>query len=174
MLDYTTDSAFIQPLYREIPLTQGKVALVDAADCDYLMQWKWCAVNNRNLWYAERQVRVEGKKTHIRMHALLLGQKGVDHINHDSLDNRRANLRIVTHQQNTFNQRAARGSSSVFKGVGWHKASGQWRARIVPGGKEHHLGFFDDELKAATAYDDAARKLFGPFAHLNFPGVPHR
>lgn len=95
----------------------------------------------------------------------------VDHIDGDGLNNRRVNLRIVTHRQNIWNRKKnVNPTSSKFKGVSLYKKSGRWVAYIAAHGKRRHIGYFDDEEAAARAYDAEARRLHGEFACLNFPG----
>jgi hypothetical protein len=97
----------------------------------------------------------------------------VDHINHNGLDNRKANLRPVTQAQNCLNRPykiyKKKISSSKYKGVTWHKRMKKWTAQICYQGKHKSLGYFDDETDAAKAYDDAAKKHHKEFAVLNFP-----
>jgi len=96
--------------------------------------------------------------------------KVIDHINSNGLDNRKANVRFATAQQNCWNQRKQRGnSSSKYKGVHWEKKRNQWRARITFKGRVVRRGRFETEQEAAKAYDGKARELFGEFASLNFP-----
>ncbi len=151
---------------KEIPLTQGKFAIVDDKDYDWLSKWKWCY----NSGYAVRMSPgVNGKQRKILMHREILQTlKGTetDHINGDRLDNRRYNLRVCTHSQNMMNQRKTRGCSR-FKGVHWHKAHKKWHAKIKKERKNQHIGYFDVEDNAALAYNEAATELFGEFASLN-------
>lgn len=92
----------------------------------------------------------------------------VDHINGDTLDNRRANLRVCEQRQNLWNGRPHRDGSSRYRGVSRMRRSGTWRAQIQ--GK--HLGFFRSEEDAARAYNVAAVQRFGEFARPNVvPGA---
>lgn len=159
---------------KEIVLTHGRVALVDDEDFDTLNQWKWClkAVNNP---YAVRlkHLGMDGAKqltTQLRMHRIVMScPKGmdVDHINGDTLDNRKENLRICTHRQNCQNTKIRTGASSKYKGVMWDKRSDKWLARIVINGKQKRLGLFNCEIAAACMYNASAKKYFGEYARLN-------
>ena len=152
---------------KEIPLTQGKVAIVDDQDYDWLNQWKWSATwckskGGKILWYA---VRAEGPRrsvTHIYMHRAIAAKGStlrVDHRDGDGLNNQRHNLRLATASQNGANKvKSLKPCSSRFKGVFRDKSKGKW---VV------HL-YFEDEVEAARAYDAAARLRFGEFACTNF------
>jgi len=98
----------------------------------------------------------------------------IDHINGNGLDDRRANMRTCTNQQNMRNLRKRRSGSSIYKGVYYDKRRRTWYARICHNGKNIHLGTFATEIEAARAYDRAARRLFGEFARLNFPDEVER
>jgi hypothetical protein len=103
------------------------------------------------------------------MHRQILGcDKDVDHINHQTLDNRRLNLRPATKSQNAANQ-AKRKGSSKYKGVSWYKNYRKWVAQIGAQNQRIRLGYFVSEEDAGRAYDSAAIALHGKFAHLNFP-----
>lgn len=95
-------------------------------------------------------------------------QKGfqVDHINHDKLDNRKSNLRIVTQQQNLMNRKVFKNNKTGFKGVSVYGE--KYRASIRKNGKREYLGFFKNPIDAAKAYDKRAIELFGEYAVLNF------
>ena len=91
----------------------------------------------------------------------------VDHINHNGLDNRKANLRPATVAQNSWNRRSKK-NAGRFRGVAWNKKLKKWRVRISHENKTVYNRFFDDEIQAAKAYDNAAKKYHGNFAVLNF------
>lgn len=153
---------------KTIPLTQGKVAIVDDADFEELSKYKWQAHRTRNRWYATRTF---GKRF-VKMHRFLLSAaKGikVDHIDGDGLNNRRDNLRECSNAENcrAFRKKWS-GSTSCFRGVSRHKASSSWVAQLCKNGLVFHLGCFQNEEDAARAYDVKARELFGEYASPNF------
>jgi hypothetical protein len=92
------------------------------------------------------------------MHCFILGRKFVDHKNHDTLDNRRGNLRPATRSQNLANQRR-KGTKGVF-----HTPYGRWLAKIGFNGKKIYLGTFSTKAEAQAAYANKAVELFGEFA----------
>lgn len=151
---------------KKIKLSQNKYALVDDQDYPWLNQWKWSFDGS----YAQRI----GEGKHIRMHTLILdtpsNMQG-DHINGDRLDNRRHNLRNVTHLKNLYNRFSEKNSSSGFKGVHWHKASDKWKVEIGFENKNRYIGIFEDERHAAMAYDIWAKDLHGDYAKLNFNAI---
>lgn len=156
---------------REIPLTQGKVALVDDEDFGFLTQWKWSAhyAAHGHNWYAKRTVYIAGGRwMTVRMHRLIMAApKGmqVDHWDHDGLNNQRDNLRVCTQSQNQHNQRRHADSATGYKGV-WRDGN-RWWASIRVNRKGLWLGSFNTPLEAAEAYNEAARQYFGDFACLN-------
>lgn len=155
---------------RELPLSKGLVALVDEADYAWASQWKWFAKGPEGRVYAARCERGVDrlKRRTIRLHRELMqppAELDVDHINGNGLDNRRENLRVCTTAENCRNRVGLGG----YKGVRLFRKSGKWGARIVVDYRHIHLGCFATPEEAARAYDDAALKLHGPFARLNFP-----
>ena len=94
----------------------------------------------------------------------------VDHINHNGLDNRNANLRTATAMQNSYNRvHFTKNPSSKYKGVSWRKQTKKWDVQIRYNGKTKFIGSFENETEAAKAYDEVAKKHQGEFAVLNFP-----
>ena len=156
---------------KEVGLTQNKVALVDDKDFEYLNQWKWHVLKDYLTYYAARNIRLaNGKQTSIRMHRVILNvPKGMvtDHIDHNGLNNQKANLRICDASENNMNRKSQRNSSSKFKGVFWHKRNKKWSAQLTFKGETNYLGFFNSEKDASLAYDKKAIELFGEFANLN-------
>lgn len=94
----------------------------------------------------------------------------VDHINHNALDNRRSNLRLANKAQNRMYSRKHKVGTSKFKGVSKRLKCPKtpWIARITVNKQCRVIGYFKDEIEAAKAYDECAKKHFGEFAFLNF------
>jgi hypothetical protein len=152
---------------KEIPLTQGKIAIVDDQDYEMLSHWKWSVMHNGQKWYAQR-VDYENRKT-ILMHRVITDAPSgmdVDHANGDGLDNRRENLRVCTRSQNLANQSAKPNNLSGYKGVSWDKRMTRWIAFISVNNKTINLGRFDSREKAHEAYSQAAQTYFGEFARM--------
>lgn len=154
-----------------IPLTQGKVAHVDAVDYEWLMQWKWHAQWDGKNWYATRTSRVNGNRVCLRMHRLIMDVDDpsicVDHKDGDGLNNTRDNLRRATVQQNNHNQHGRRDNKTGYIGVAFHKDTEKFQASIAVDGKSRYIGLFATAREAAIARDAMAIKLHGEFAVLN-------
>lgn len=149
---------------RLIPLTQGQFTVVDDQDHERAAKFNWQAQYSKtmNSYYA--------KKEGDQLHRFILGLdksklKYVDHINHNTLDNRRINLRIATPSQNSFNRKTHATNKSGFKGVHWDKEARKWRASIRLYGKLINLGRFSTPELAHAAYCEAAIRLFGEYAN---------
>jgi hypothetical protein len=154
------------------PKHQNTFALVDDSDCEELSKHNWRANEYRGKFYAIRNIRVDGKWTSIRMHTAIMGnraKKEIDHRNGDGLDNQRHNLRHCTNTENQRNRGVQKNNISGFKGVSWANRDKKWRVSMRYKGKSLHLGFFFCVVKAAKAYDMAAKEYHGEFARLNFP-----
>jgi hypothetical protein len=156
---------------KQIQLTQGQVAIVDDWWFDELNQHKWFADwsrGNKSFYATRTPIGLFGKQT-IRMHTVVAGTpKGfhTDHINHDTLDNRSENLRICTHSQNQMNKGKRSDNTSGYKGV--RKCGNSWQAQISTNKNNYYLGSYSTPEEAARAYDEAAKRLCGEFAALNF------
>ncbi len=150
---------------KEIPLTNWPIpALIDDEDYELVTQFKWTRHKNGHAsgW--------KGKKIKgVKMHRLIMGfPQGlkVDHKDHNKLNNQKYNLRNATSAQNNANK-SKQPSSSRFKGVSWSEERQKWAAGITCNYKRIGLGRFEDEVAAAMAYNEAAKRLFGEFACLN-------
>lgn len=151
-----------------ISLTKNKYALVDEDDYNKVMEHNWCVCNG----YAAYAKYINKKYVFIKMHRFILNapdDKHVDHINGDTLDNRKSNLRLCSHFENSKNQKKRTNkTTSQFKGVHFWKRDNNWRASIKLDGKTKHIGYFDTEEAAAKAYDIAAIQYYKEFAKTNF------
>jgi len=158
--------------FMRIKLTRGKYAIVDAKDFIKLYIFKWYAKKSFDTFYAVRTAFENGKKRHISMHRQIMNppkDKCIDHENQNGLDNRRTNLREASKAENNRNRRKIAGrGSSIYKGVMWYKDRRKWYASIEVNGQKIFLGYFDSEIEAAKAYDEAAKIYHGGFASLNF------
>ena len=162
-----------------IQLTKNMNTVVDSEIYDWLMKWKWFAQSGgRNLFYAARNSETDsaGKRTTVKMHREILRHNGIevpnhlriDHIDRNGLNNTLANLRLVTHQENVFNQRVVFSkTSSCFKGVfryDENRFTAQVHTRLLD-----KKGYLATEDEAAKAYDCWIYSVAGDNAFLNFP-----
>jgi hypothetical protein len=159
---------------KTIPLTQEKVAIVDDEDYEKLAVHKWYAHvgnnhknKNKRIYYAARCKKGKTILMHREIMSCPEGME-VDHINGNTLYNRKSNLRICTSADNTYNSRS-RIATSSYKGVCLHKLTKKWYSQISYKHKKHYIGLFKNEVLAAKAYDDSAKELFGEYARCNFP-----
>lgn len=169
----------MRTIYVESRKYGKKEIKVDDEDYDYLTQWKWCVGPrgpNKEL-YASRADRTTGSLVTISMHRFIMKENDpsvfIDHWDHDTLNNCKSNLRKATVRQSIRNRRKWANTFSSFKGVSEYVSSSKsntyrfFRARIMIDRKMKSLGLFHSELDAAIAYNEAAIKYHGEFAHLN-------
>lgn len=154
---------------KEISLTNSPlVTLVDDDDFELLSESSWHlgpkGYVRRSQWFA-------GKRWKISLSRVVMNapdETEVDHVNHDTLDNRKQNLRLATVAQNQWNQLPRKTKTySPLKGVTF-QASGNrkkpWLASIRINGRHKFLGYFATQEEAALAYKIAAQDAFGEFA----------
>jgi hypothetical protein len=172
------------PSYRYIPLTKGQYAIIETEFYERIMQREW-TINGTERYgfyavsFLPKSERV-GSETLLYMHRLIMGlapddPREVDHVLHNTLDNRRfvdgkENLRIATREENQHNRVRNKNNTSGYKGVRYYEYPGQgrgrWLARIMVNGKHKHLGYFDTAEEAYAAYCEAAKLYHGKFACL--------
>lgn len=164
---------------RLIALTQGQNAIVDADIFDHLNQWWWQAhfAPNTGTYYALRTASIPGetgrgcRRETVWMHRVILGLTRKDkilgdHIDHNTLDNRRSNLRTATYLQNNRNVRLRKDSVSRLKGVRFVPKIGKYEVKIRIHGVLTILGYRDEAEEAAELYRLAAIEHFGEFANV--------
>ena len=137
------------------------IVLYDECDKHVVESHNWYLLGNK--WghvYAITTIKM--KK--IKLHTLIMGIKGVDHKSGDTLDNRRDNLRICTHQQNMCNRKPQSGCLSKYKGV--HFSGKYINYQLVVKGKRYR-GYAKTEIEAAKKYNELAIEHHGEFARLN-------
>lgn len=157
---------------KEIPLSQGKVALVDDEDFEYLNQWKWHCTSSKHS-YAKRSDYKLNKDFY--MHREILKCSGVninvDHVDRNTLNNQKENLRFCDQSQNNGNQlRDSKNKTSQYKGVCYSPRKGYkkfWLVQIQRKGLPTITKRLSTEKEAAKMYNQLAIKYFGEFANLN-------
>lgn len=163
-------------MVREIVLANNKgIALVDDEDYEDVNKFKWHILpNGSGVYYAQTCERIKnGNKTiqkTVLMHRIImknLKNEFIDHINFNGLDNRKCNLRMCDKSNNCmYKRKTTKNKSSKYKGVTWHFTN-RWAAQIECNNIHIHLGMFEKEDDAATAYNTKAVELFGEFSYLN-------
>ena len=165
---------------KTIPLTRGYFTKVDDDDYEKFAIYRWYASTGINKKYIRprRGYWIKGKLIKVWLHREIMNAKKgiyVDHINNDTLDNRKCNLRLCTKGENNHNRVINNNSTSGYKGVTWKKDAKKWVAQIQiikdKKRKGIQLGYFITKEDAAKAYDKAALKYFGKFAKINFAEI---
>lgn len=158
-------------MVRQITLTRGMVTVVDDADFEWLVRFKWQAVpGRRGSFYASRS---DGRRSYQMQREILdpecrLGRTLLaDHINGDTLDNRRENLRLVDNVVSGVNRRIYLNNVTGYRGVSFSKYHGKYQAIIRINGVAKNLGRFDCPNDAASAFNKAAIESRGANAKLN-------
>lgn len=146
----------------EIELSRGLKTLIDDEDFERVSKHKWYSHDTKSGFYAATNIA----RKCVYLHTFLMCSpkgKEVDHINGNKLDNRKENLRLVTHQQNSFNSESRK---ELPKGVCFDKQTGKYIAQIMYNGKNIKIGRFKTILEASQEYDKKAHILFGEYARL--------
>ncbi|HEV7299237.1 MAG TPA: AP2 domain-containing protein [Tepidisphaeraceae bacterium] len=164
-----------------VPLTNGRTATIDAEDVERVSQflWRWRPHKSLANGQAEHRLYVSRTEyTNVRLSRFILGVSDdvrfINHINDDSLDYRKANLRTFTREESSRHFKKMKKNrfgdtpSSRFKGVSRFQDTGKWIAQIRKDGVNYYLGLFTDEEAAARAYDASALEKFGHAARINF------
>jgi len=140
---------------KKIPLTgkgKGLFTLVDDEDFERVNRYKWHLSIPE---YPTRSFRINYKRFNQRLHGLIMGQPPVgyeiDHINRDKLDNRKENLRFVTHSENLRNGKLHSTNTSGYNGVARMSGVDKWRAYCTENGKQKHIGYFSKKSDAIIA-----------------------
>jgi hypothetical protein len=145
--------------------------LISECDFERVIAHRWSlAFSNKGdgPYFAYRTPRPERKR--ILLHRFIVNcphGNCVDHINCNTLDNRRSNLRICTQAENRFNSRKSKSNTSGYKGVSWCKDTKKWRSQIKLNGKQINLGHFNNPEKAYEAYVSASKKYHGEFGRIS-------
>lgn len=136
----------------------GHFILINRNDLYIFASYSWFVMNGKGQTnYLMTNAIVNGKKRTIGYHQLMFDTENgyeVDHINRNGLDNRRENLRLVTHQQNQSNLPKKSGSMSKYYGVSFCKRDKVWQCGATYKGKRKNIGRFSSEIEAAVAYNN--------------------
>lgn len=150
-----------------IPLTQGLFTKVDDEDYEYLIKYKWFAHYSKSTDTYYVQHVEKGKCLH--MHREIMKTPDwlfADHIDGDTLNNQKSNLRNCTRQENNRNKRKKTVYGSKYKGVN-KRSENRYISKIKVNEKSTIIGTFKTEKEAAIAYNEKALLIFGEFANLN-------
>lgn len=151
-------------------LANGQEVLFDKEDYDLIKDWTWC---DNHIGYACSKKMDKRRSSIVRMHNLIVNHhtgsenKGmvVDHINHNTFDNRKVNLRLITHSQNIMNSKLQSRSKSGRTGVSLSKSAQKWQAYITKNRKRINLGVYEDINDAIAIREKAEKEMFGEFSY---------
>ncbi len=153
----------------ELQMNGGKTTIVSVEDYPHVSMYTWYANKDSHNFYAKTNITTNGRKTIIALHRLIMADacdgKMIDHRNHNTLDNRRKNLRIATAAQNCANRRGNSRNTSGYRGVSFHSTRKKFVAAITFENKSHWIGEFNTAEEAHAAYQKRAKILFGEFAN---------
>jgi len=154
---------------KEIGLTRGLVSIVDDDIYEELSKHKWHALKIKRGFYAARTTWPERKMVLMHRQILSISERGIqiDHIDGNSLNNCRTNLRICNNAENNRNKALTISNTSGFKGVSWNSDVKKWNSRIKYNYKTYHIGLYNDLKECALSYDIAALLIHGEFAKTN-------
>jgi hypothetical protein len=149
----------------------GYDVLISPQDTEMVLSKRWRAtfVEGKTRLYIVHSYKQGKKVKHVYLHRMIMGSPGnlfVDHINGNTLDNRRENLRICTCAENIRNQKRNITNTSGYKGVSWNKQLGKWVAFICVNYKNKNLGSFATAKQAYEAYCAASAKYHGEFGRV--------
>jgi hypothetical protein len=152
----------------------GKLGTRKGKEFNVILDKEGEKLYNKYVWYVSslggaeyiiRKDKSNNNKT-ILFHRELLScpeDKEIDHINRNTLDNRKSNLRCVTHSQNLMNTGMRKDNKSGHRGVSWFERDSKWEVKIQLDGKRKRIGYFTDFVLACDAYDKKAQELFGEY-----------
>ena len=156
---------------KTIPLTRGMATLVDDEDYAWLSKWTWYATEGRcGCFYAARGTK---QRTYEMQREILDPERRAarevkaDHIDGNTLNNQRWNLRLVSNSVSNINRRIFKNNKSGYRGVWFSAEKRRFKAQISVSGTRVLLGSFDTAEEAAEAYNRAAIGFYGEYARLN-------
>ena len=133
-----------------------------------IKNYRWYVIkqDDTSRFYITSHIKKNNKWTSLRLHKIIINGNIIDHKNHNGFDNRKENLRLCTHAENMRNRKYTQNNSG-YKGVYFDKDRNKYRMSIKKDGKQYFGGRYDNIIKAAKAYNNKAKELFGEFAYLN-------
>lgn len=152
-------------------LNKGYFTKIDSEDLPRVSEHKW-RVTTVDKYNKPRAVSsLNGRKILLLSRFIMNAPDGkvVDHVNGDTLDDRKSNLRVCSQRENLFNRKLNKNNHSGYKGVFWSGKHNKWLSQLQTNHKVYYLGLYSDKVKAAEAYDRKAIEFFGEYAKTNFP-----